>query len=126
MKYIRRGLTDPDLGVRRIACNVAARSGNRDFLKPILEIIAAEHHEWLIREAGTAAQSLGGGLELFNVCAERVSDEHLYQIALDNLQTVFVLPTGGHSGRSDLTSTELLELRKAWQRFLARHGEQIR
>lgn len=126
MGYVKRGLSDRDLGVCRVACGVAAKSGNRDFLKDLLEIIATEHHEWLMREASGAAHSLGAGFELLEVWSDRLNEERLYQIALDSLQTVLEVPSGGYSGRTDLSRAERLKLRKAWKEFLDRHGEAIR
>src|SRR5207249_2714145 len=53
--FVKARLTDEDLGVCRAACTVAGKSGNKIFLKPLLEIIATEHHELLLREATDAA-----------------------------------------------------------------------
>lgn len=124
-EYVMKRLADSDLGVCRAACTVAGNSGSRAFVKPLLEIIATEHHEWLLREANKAAQMLGTEFELLEVWAERLNDAHLYQIALDALQTVLNVPSG-YSGRSDLSRAERLELRKQWKEFLAQHAEEIR
>ena len=91
---IMRGLADSDLGVCRVACIVAGKSGNREFLKPLLEIIATEHHQWLLREATRVAQSYGAGFDLLEVWADRLAEEHLYNLALDSLQTVLEVPAG--------------------------------
>lgn len=125
-KFVTRGLADPDLGVCRAACAVAGKSGDKELIKPLLEIIATEHHDWLLREASNAAQALGAGFDLLEVWADRLAEERLYHLALDALQTVLEVPSGGYSGRTDLIRTERLELRKAWKEFLARHTEEIR
>lgn len=122
---VRRGLADCDLGVCRAACAVAGRSGNKDFLKPLVEIIATEQHEWLLREASDAARKLGAGSDFLETWAERLGDEHLCALALDALQTVLEVP-GSNSGRTDLSRAERLELRTAWKAFLALHAQEIR
>ena len=124
--FIKARLADKDLGVCRAACELAGKSGNRDFRKPLLEIIATENHEWLLREASNAMFALGGGYDLLTTWADRLGDEHLYDLALDALQTVLEGLPGGSSGRTDLTRPERLELRRQWQEFLAAHADELR
>lgn len=125
-EYILQRLADPDLGVCRAACTIAGESGNGEYLKPLLEIIATEHHEWLLREAGNAATKLNAGFDLLEVWADRLNEDGLYQIALDTLGTVLEVPRGNHSGRTDLTRAERLDLRERWKGFLAQHADEIR
>jgi hypothetical protein len=82
------------LGVCRAACTAAGASGNPEFLRPLLDLIATEHHEWLLREASRAAESLEAGFELLEVWAERLADQRLYPLALDALQAVLEVPAG--------------------------------
>ncbi len=124
--FVKARLTDQDLGVCRAACAVAGRSGKREFLKPLLEIIATEHHEWLLREATDAAKKLGAGFDLLDVWAGRLTEEHLYGPALDSLQTVIEGLPGSWTGRTDLTRGERIELRNQWRKFLTRHADEIR
>ena len=126
VKFVERALTDSDRGVCRAACELAGKSGNREFLKPLIEIIATENHEWLLRSASTAAMELGGGYDFLDAWTERLADERLYPLALDALQTRIDVPNGGCSGRTDLGRAERLELRKAWKTFLTLHAEEIR
>jgi hypothetical protein len=126
MAFVKARLADDDLGVVRAACAVAARSGNANFLKPLLEIVATEHHEWLLREASAAAKKLGAGFDLVNAWADRLVEEHLYNLALDALQTVIEGLPGSWSGRTDLSREERIALRNEWRRFLARHEDEIR
>lgn len=123
---VRRGFDDADLGVVRAACAVAGKSGDPDFLPPLLDIVAAEQHEWLLREASQAAQALGAGFDLLETWADRLGEERLYPLALDSLQTALDVPTGNHSGRTDLPRAERLALRTAWKDFLARHADDLR
>ena len=126
LEFVKARLSDPDLGVCRVACTVAGKSGNKSFLAPLLEIIATEHHEWLLREATDAARRLGAGFDLLDTWADRLTEEHLYGLALDCLQTVVEGLPGSSSGRTDLTRGERIELRNQWKRFLAEHVTEIR
>lgn len=126
LPLVRRAFDDADLGVVRAACTVAGKSGDPDFLRPLLDVVAAEQHEWLLREAAQAAQALGAGFNLLETWADRLGDEHLYLLALDSLQTALDVPTGNHSGRTDLPRAERLALRTAWKDFLARHADELR
>ena len=123
---IKSRLTDQDLGVCRVACKVAGETGKREFRKPLLEIIATENHDWLLREASNACFALGGGYELLTAWADRLGDEHLYPLALDNLAEVLEGLPGGWSTCSGLTRQERLELRRQWQMFLATHADELR
>lgn len=123
--FIMRGLSDSDLGVCRAACNMAGASGDTEFLQPILDIIATEHHEWLLYATNDAAKKLGAGFELYETWADRLGEEHLFVLALRELVGVLELPSSG-GGRTDLSREERLELRKAWKVFLSEHAEEIR
>lgn len=126
LAFITKRLSDPDLGVCRAACEKAGQSGHAEYLKPLLEIVSTENHEWLLREAGNAAHALGGGFDFLTAWADRLGDEHLYPLALDYLgQIVEGLP-GGHSGRTDLSRAERLALKTAWNEFLAAHADELR
>jgi hypothetical protein len=124
--FVKSRMADDDLGVVRAACTVAGRSGKKTFLKPLLEIIATEHHEWLLREATDAANKLGAGFDLQNIWADRLAEEHLYGLALDSLQTVIEGLPGGSTGRTDLTRGERIELRNQWKTFLTKHADELR
>ena len=119
-------MANRDYGVCRAACEVAGKSGRKEFIKPLLEIIATEPHDWLLRAASDAARDLGAGYDLLEVWADRLDNETLSPIALDYLQTVFEGLPGGWSGRTDLSRNERLELRKQWKAFLAGHAADIR
>lgn len=126
LPFVRSRLADPDLGVCRAACQVAGRSKHTEFIEPLLEIIATEHHEWLLREATDAATKLGAGFDLLETWAERLNDEHLYGLALDSLQTVVEGLPGSSAGRTDLPRGERIALRRAWREFLLENGEALR
>jgi len=126
LAFVKARLADDDLGVVRAACTVAGKSGNKIFLKPLLEIIATEQHEWLLREATDAANKLGAGFDLLDTWADRLTEEHLHGLALDSLQTVIEGLPGSSSGRTDLTRGERIELRDQWKAFLAKHADEIR
>ncbi len=122
---IREALEDPDWGVSRAACSLARRSGDRSLIKPLLALLATERHPFLLGEASEAARELGAGLELLTTWAERLGDEDLYGLALDNLQTVIDGLPGSSSGRTDLTRSERLALRARWKEFLSHHAAEL-
>jgi len=126
--FVLERLEDKDLGVCRAACTAAGMSKDKRFLQPLLDIIATEQHEWLLREASNATQKLmpGTTLAILEVWADRLADADIYPLALDALQQVLDVPSGGYSGRTDLSRSERLQLRKEWKKFLALHADEIR
>lgn len=126
--FVKARLTDDDLGVVRAACTVAGRSGNRDLLRPLLEIIATEHHEWLLREATDAAKKLGANFDLLDVWADRLTEEHICHLALDNLDTIVERKPDSWLDQSGLTTSRgaRIALRHEWKAFLAKHADEIR
>jgi len=126
IKFVNRGFDDQDLGVCMAACTIAGKSGRKEFLKRLIQIIATENNEWVLRAASDSALALGGGHDLLATWADRVGDQDIYDVALDYLQTVLEGLPGGYSGRTDLTRAERLAIRDAWKRFLTDHAEEIR
>jgi len=128
VEFVMERLSDPDLGVCRVACGIAGDSGNQTFLKPLIEIIATEHHEWLFQAASESAKKLGGGYELLEAWADRMSEEHLYDDALRYISSAVLKdrPSGISTGRTDFTRAERLALRDAWKQFLAKHADEIK
>ncbi len=126
--FVLERLEDKDLGVCRAACTVAGASKDTAFLQPLLDIIATEQHEWLLREAGNAARELvpNTHLPLLEAWADRLADKTVYPLALDGLQSVLVVPSGSYSGRTDLPRAERLQLREAWKAFLVQNADAIR
>lgn len=128
LPFVMSRLADKDLGVVRAACTVAGRSGNKAFIKPLLEIVATEHHQWLLREASDAAGSLGSRFELLEAWADRLADEQISNLALENLNSILDRRSGSWLDQSSLGKSrgERLALRRAWKAFLARHAEDLR
>ena len=128
MAFIRKRLADNDLGVVLTACTVAGKSGKKEFIKPLLEIIATEHHEWLLRGATDAARKLGAGFDLLDAWADRLTEEHICNLALDNLDTIIERTPGTWLDQSGLTTTrgDRMAFRQAWKAFLAQHADEIR
>ncbi len=126
IKFVERGLASQDAGVCRTACEIAEKSGHKEFLKPLLQIVQTENEEWLLRAAGSAGLQLGGGYDFLEAWSDRLVDENLYDIALDNLSTALDGLSGGTSGRTDLTREERLALKAAWKKFLSAHETELR
>lgn len=124
MDFVMKMLEDRDLGVCRAACSVAGASGDSAFIRPLLDIVATEHHDWLWREATDSARALGAGFELLEASAERLNNKTLCPLALRVLQVVLEVPSG--SSGSSVSRSERLRLREAWRRFLTQHEDEIR
>lgn len=125
LPLIRKALEDPDHGVSRAACTLSRKTGDRSLVRPLLALLATEHHPFLLREASDAARELGAGTELLTTWADRLGDEALFGLALDNLQVVVEGLPGGSSGRTDLSRSERLALRAKWKEFLSRHATEL-
>jgi len=128
-KYIpavMKGLTDRDCGVARAACEVAGKSGDPRFVKPLLEIIATGSHEWLLREASSAAYALNSRYEMYAAWVARMADHGMLSLSFDGLQEVVADHPKGWSGQTELPQSELLALQHAWQNFLAKHEQELR
>jgi len=126
VQFVERGLASQDAGVCRTACEIAEKSGHKEFLKPLLQIVQTENEEWLLRAAGSAGLQLGGNYEFWNVWADRLADENLFAIALDNLSASLEGLSGGTSGNTDLSREERLALKAAWKKFLSDHETELR
>lgn len=124
--FVKARLEDHDLGVCRAACTVAEESGNPVFIGPLLEVVAAEHHDWLLTDASNAAQKLGAGLDLYTTWADRLHETGIYLLALDSLKSVLDFSSNSYSSQSDLKRHERLKLQEAWKSFLTQHAEEIR
>ena len=124
--YILHAIEDPDLGVARRACTLAGQSSDAQFLPPLLDIVATEHHEWLLHEATEAATQLHAGFPLLAAWADRLNEEKLCYQAFDALGTVMDFTSRSGGGRTDLPRAERLVLRRAWKEFLAIHEKEIR
>jgi hypothetical protein len=119
------GIADPDYGVERAACEVAGKSGNPQFVKPLLEVVATAHHEWLLRDASNAAHMLGARYELYQAWVPRLVEDKMLNLALGGLQGILSQSTGS-GGRIDLPRGERFAMQKAWQEFLAKHEKELR
>jgi hypothetical protein len=119
-------LTAPDLGVVRVACEVAQKTKLPIFAKPGLLIIATEDHEWLLRAASNMAYQCGARFELYEAWADRLSSPKLFSLALDSLAVTLKLNSHGSSGRTDLTRSELVTLKQAWKEFLTQHAAALK
>jgi hypothetical protein len=126
MNMVRARLEDLDPGVCRVACDVAGKSGLPEFIAPLLEIIALEQDEWLLRAASDAAAQLGARYEMLETWATRLAEEAHYEQGLDNLQTVVAGLPNGWSRRHEPTRSERIALRTHWQQFLSVHAAELR
>ena len=127
MKFVMERLNDKDIGVCRVACDVAGASGDAVFIKPLLEIIATEHDRWLLGQASEALKKLGSRYDLFEAWADRLNeDEEVGSLARSALQELAVGKAGSTIMRTALSREERLALRREWKKFLEEHADEIR
>jgi hypothetical protein len=124
--FVKMGLNDQDKGVCQVACGVAGKSGDKAFIPFLMEIVKTENDERLWIQACEALRSLGVDYELLEASAERLGDENLCRSAIENLKTVVDAGDANHSIKPELSRGERLELRKQWQRFLAKNEDDLR
>jgi len=123
---VMSGLTDRDPGVQRAACEVARKSGDAQFVKPLLHIIATGSHKWLLREATNAMYALKARYELYQAWVARMPEGAMLDYAFDALQSIVANHPFAGSRPGNVTESERLAIQKAWQTFLAKHEQELR
>ena len=124
VQIVRHGLDDPDNGVCRTACIIAGKSGRKEFLKPIFNVIATRKEEYLLYQAGASVTQLGGEYEALPVWTDRLTTQP--EIALLNLIHVLNLPGAAQQNQGDeLDADECLALRSAWRKFLSMQADKL-
>lgn len=106
---------------------VAGRTGNNDFVGPLVEIIATENHPWLLRSATDAAFELGAGIEVYEAWAERLTDAELFGMGTGALQNLIegLEGRGSVGGRTSISRADRIAIRGAWRKFLSDHRNHI-
>lgn len=127
--YLLKALEDEDRGVIRAACEMAGKSGDDSFIKPLAQILEVEQHPWVLRAASDAAWSLGARIEIWEAWAERLTDREMAHDAFQSLQNVIeevdAKTVRGSGSNANVTREELFELRARWRTFLHTHREDL-
>ena len=125
-KPLMKALDDPDWGVLRTACEVAGKSGNKGFIRPLCRIVETTHESFVLSAASDAARALGARTELWNAWCEVIADQDfmfqaLRELALGTLD----LPTGSSNGNSNFTRGQRFAIRDAWHHFLEENHDRL-
>ncbi len=125
VKLVFQGLEDEDPGVCMAACDIANQSGRKEFIKPLVQIVATEKNNSLVQRASEAASSLGDKYDYLCAWADRLGDADLFPLALESLQKILE-DRICINAQSHRTRAERLTLRDAWKRFLTEHRQELR
>lgn len=127
--YLLKALEDEDKGVIRVACEVAGKSGDSGFIKPLAQIVEVEQHAWVLRAASNAAWTLGARIEIWEAWTERLIDRETVADAFEALkyviQEVDSQEIKGSGSNMNLTRQDLFELRARWRNFLRSHRDAL-
>lgn len=127
--YLLKALEDEDKGVIRVACEMAGKSGDSGFIKPLAQIVEVERHAWVLRAASNAAWTLGARIEIWEAWAERLIDKETADEAFQSLkyviQEVDSQEVTGSGSSMNLAREDLFELRARWRNFLQSHRDAL-
>ena len=119
-------LRDPDPGVRLAGCRIARNSNHPGFQPSLVNLVTHDENDSVVREAGAAAQELGGSFELLVAWAGRLAEERHTFDAYTELGQVIVGLTGDGGGQNNLTPLERHQLSERWRSFLHQNEDTIR
>lgn len=122
--FVLRSLEARDYGVIMHACQVAGASGDKTLLRSVLDVIATETCEWLLRAAANAAWTLGARTERAAALAERIPDALVGNTAFEALRRS-VLDGDGASDIRLLPRRQRIELRDMWRTWIAAHASDL-
>lgn len=115
-------LEDPDWGVLRTACEVAGKSGRKEFIRPLCQGVETTHESFVLSAASDAARTLGARTELWNAWCEVITDKDFMSQAMRELALgTLDLPTGASSANSNFTRAQRFAIRDAWRAFLGKN-----
>lgn len=127
VKPLRSALDDKDWGVVRAACEAAGRSGRKEFIPQLCQVVETIHETFVQVSAHEAAVALGARLPLWEAWTEVITDESSMVTALQHLcQGTLEIPgTDSMGGNSHSTREERFAIRDAWRAFLVKHRRLI-
>ncbi|HSI09255.1 MAG: hypothetical protein ACAH89_05190 [Rariglobus sp.] len=122
-----RALEDRDLGVQRVACEMAGKSHRSRFARPLVQIVETAPESFLQNAAVNAARECGARYELWQALAAVIPNEKQMVYALSTLVegTVDLPKSRGGGGNSGFTRDQRFAIRDAWRTFLARNQEAL-
>jgi HEAT repeat protein len=127
--YLLKALEDEDRGVILAACEMAGKSGDSGFIKPLAQIVEVERHPWVRRAASNAAWTLGARFEIWEAWTERLIDKETADDAFQALQYVIQEVDSqqikGSGSDMNVAREDLFELRARWRDFLHTHRDDL-
>jgi HEAT repeat protein len=123
MTPLLKALDDEDWGVVRAACEVAGKSGRKDFIPALAQIVETMHATFVQSAAHDAAFALGARVELWAAWCEVITDKDKMYDAVSHLLlgAIDLPPSSGGGGNSNFTREQRFAIRDAWRGFLAKH-----
>ncbi len=117
---VMKALDDKDWGVIRIACEVAGKSGRKEFIKPLVQIVETIPHFFVQNAAHNAALALGVGSELWLAQCQMILVQDQMTSALSNLVvgTIELPKSNDGGGNSNFTRDQRFAIRDAWVGFI--------
>ncbi len=122
-----RALEDRDLGVQRVACEVAGKSKRSLFVRPLVQIVEMAPESFLQNAAVNAAHECGARYELWQALAAVIPNEKQMVYALSTLVegTIDLPKSRSGGGNSGFTRDQRFAIRDGWRTFLARNQEAL-
>lgn len=121
--YLMESLNNPDQGVQKRACEVAAISGDPTLAPELIRIIRSETNRWLLYKAVEAAIKLGSGLETIETLADRLTDADFGDDA-HSLLCQELFKQGPPGGRS-LSRSQSFAIQHEWKKWIHQHRDEI-
>jgi hypothetical protein len=124
---VLKALEDPDLGVVRVACEVAGASKRPIFAKPLVQILETERESFTQDAAANAAIQCGAHMELWQAWTSSItSEKRMYEAIRALINGTIELPhSSSGGGSSNFTREQRFAIRDAWRAFLKQHQESI-
>lgn len=118
-----KSFTDEDLGVQMAACDLAAKTKDPAFSKPVLALVSTARHEWVVNYAHNAAVAIGARAEACEIWAARLTEPDMLIPAITRLASI--VEHGGSSVNSNVARDEVLAIQRQWQAFLTAHKRDV-
>lgn len=126
VKTVIQAFADEDWGVRRVACEVAGKSGRSEFVSGLVRLVETAHESYLNRAARNAAIHCGAKMEVWEALASTIVVADLSSDALHDLVVGTIeLPFSGSAGANGCSLEQSFAIRDAWRAFLRKHRKTL-
>lgn len=127
VQAVLEALEDPDLGVVRVACDVAGASKRPVFAEALVQIVETEREMFTQDAASHAAVACGARMELWQAWTTTIPHKKRMIESIQALVkgTIDLPHSRQGGGNSNFTRDERFAIREAWSDFLKQHQEPI-